>query len=811
MAKLKIILLPLLIFLVSVIVINKLIPEYHPFGGIEIRMDESSVISKCKKLFVIAGQKFNYDKISIEYTSDKNFVEWINSKYPLNKANDVLRNSGLAYYWVVTQTGDKDTALVIRANSDETKIKRNELVKIQLNDNGKPISFIQNISDSIVSNQLTPDKAKELAVNFIHLFRNDIVFVDDSTAASGKNIDSKYFYKDTETIKKSNNTNYKITWENNNKLGFSTTLNVFVAGNKVESFDIQPEVPQEILNKSLDIFKIIQEVIYLLLILISVIVLGFKKFRAFEIGFKQAIIFGILVLISFVFKQVLERYNSVEIQLLLGLVLGGIFISGAAIILWAVSETVFREVWNDKFLSLDLIFHRKFTHSFVGKSLINGISFSLGLTALFFVLLRLVSEAINVSFTGDTFISQSFVTAYLPPLNILFGVINAYAILAISFFMFLTAATKRFINNDSVFILVSGLIWALLVQTNIDPLTASLPINLVIGLILSLILIKYDLLTTLISYLLFQFFIKASELSFINQIQLQDQWLLILIIAIVIVLFGIITIFRKNKFTDYDSITPKFVENVTERQRLKRELEVARHVQMSFLPKENPKIDGLDISSTCIPALEVGGDYYDFISLGEKKIGIIIGDVSGKGTQAAFYMTLTKGFLKAIAKQTDSPSEVLSRMNELFYENVERGRFISMIYAVVDLENKVIKIARAGHNPVILNDVQGKVNLISPNGMALGLEKGTLFRKVITEYQENLEPGRNYIFYTDGFTEAVDKKGEEYGLENLSKIANSLSDKSADDLMKEMVQDVQKFIGKAKQHDVMTIVVLKVL
>ena len=89
--------------------------------------------------------------------------------------------------------------------------------------------------------------------------------------------------------------------------------------------------------------------------------------------------------------------------------------------------------------------------------------------------------------------------------------------------------------------------------------------------------------------------------------------------------------------------------------------------------------------------------------LGKNKLGIIIGDVSGKGTQAAFYMTLTKGFLKAIAKHTDSPAEVLTKMNELFYENVERGRFISMIYAVVDLENKLIRIARAGHNPVILS------------------------------------------------------------------------------------------------------------
>lgn len=104
-------------------------------------------------------------------------------------------------------------------------------------------------------------------------------------------------------------------------------------------------------------------------------------------------------------------------------------------------------------------------------------------------------------------------------------------------------------------------------------------------------------------------------------------------------------------------------------------------------------------------------------------MGIIIGDVSGKGTQAAFYMTLTKGFLKALAKQTDSPAEVLTKMNELFYENVERGRFISMIYAIVDLNSMKIKIARAGHNPVIIHDDEGKLNLISPNGLALGLEK----------------------------------------------------------------------------------------
>ena len=173
-------------------------------------------------------------------------------------------------------------------------------------------------------------------------------------------------------------------------------------------------------------------------------------------------------------------------------------------------------------------------------------------------------------------------------------------------------------------------------------------------------------------------------------------------------------------------------------------------------------------------------------------------------------MTLTKGFLKAIAKHTDSPSEVLTKMNELFYENVERGRFISMIYAVVDLEAKFIRIARAGHNPVIYHDTAGKVNLISPNGLALGLEKGDLFSKVITEFEEKIEAGKTFIFYTDGFTEAVNKKGDEYGLDRMFEIAKSWNNSSAAEIQEKMMADVNKFIGKAPQHDDMTMVILKI-
>jgi hypothetical protein len=467
-------------------------------------------------------------------------------------------------------------------------------------------------------------------------------------------------------------------------------------------------------------------------------------------------------------------------------------------------------IWNEKFLSVDLLSHKKVFHSLVGKSVLNGIAFGFGLFAVFTLLIYLTSFYSTLTFSGDNFTSHTHITSNLPLLNSFFGVFNAYGILAVGFLMFLTAAVKRYINNDTIFIIVMGLTWAVLVHSNINPITAGLPINLIIGILLILILIKYDLLSTLLSYLLFKFFIKVTEFSFLQQQDLNNQWFLLIGICLAAIFTSIALIFRKDRFIEYDTITPKFVENITERQRLKKELDVARLVQMSFLPKDNPVLAGIDVASTCIPAFEVGGDYYDFINLGENKLGIIIGDVSGKGTQAAFYMTLTKGFLKALAKQTDSPAEVLTKMNELFYENVERGRFISMIYAIVDLNKKIIRIARAGHNPIILQNESGRIDLISPNGLALGLEKGNLFAKVITEHVEALTSGKAFIFYTDGFTEAVNKKGEEYGLEKMCDIVRLKKLVSAKDLQDKLLEDVNKFIGKANQHDDMTMVVLKI-
>ena len=808
--KLKPIIIPLIVISAAAILIYLLIPGYHPFGGLKVANNKESILKQSKEYLKKVNLSFDDDKLEIGFEADKNFIRWINSEYKINESNKILSDAGSAYYWTVSQSKEDKSDIVVSSNSDGNIELKKSSFKLKILDNGKINEFSTELVDSTTKKSLTPDEAKSLAQKFIQNLRGDIKFADDSLQLMDSANTGIYYFRETETINRTDRLDYNFSWQTKSNTILNYTLQAQVKGDQVSNFAIQVVLPDEYKKNETDVFEIATTIIFTLLIIISVLIVGFKRFRAYEVGFKLAVAFGIFVLISFIVKELLERFTNFEWTILLGLGLGGIFISGAAVILWAISETIFREIWNQKFLSLDLIYHRKIIHSSVGKAIINGITFGLGLASVFFVLLYAISYYSNVSFTGENFISQSHISAKLPLLNIFLGVFNAYSMLAVSFFMFLTAAIKRYINNDIIFVIASGLIWALFIPSNVNPLTAGIPVNLIIGILLSIILIKYDLLSTLLSYLLFKFFIKATELSFLAESTLLNEWYILIGICVVLILLGIILVFRKGNFTDYDSITPKFVENITERQRLKKELDVARHVQMSFLPKENPTLKGIDIASICIPAFEVGGDYYDFIHLGKNKLGIIIGDVSGKGTQAAFYMTLTKGFLKAIAKHTDSPADVLTKMNELFYENVERGRFISMIYSVIDLETKLIRIARAGHNPVIYHNASGNVSLISPNGLALGLEKGDLFSRVITESEEKIESGKTFIFYTDGFTEAVNKKGEEYGLDRMIEIAKSWNYSSASHIQDKMMADVNKFIGKAQQHDDMTMVIVKI-
>lgn len=247
-----------------------------------------------------------------------------------------------------------------------------------------------------------------------------------------------------------------------------------------------------------------------------------------------------------------------------------------------------------------------------------------------------------------------------------------------------------------------------------------------------------------------------------------------------------------------------------EMERMERELEIAHQVQFRLLPEKNPTIPGYSVNGICIPAKEVGGDYYDFIELGDSKLGIVIGDVSGKGLPAAFYMTLTKGIFQSSVNTNLSPKDALIKINRLLKNSLEPGTFVTMYYGVLDYANHKLTYARAGHEPAIYYDSErNKIDFLKPNGIGLGIKSGSVFEKNIENRELVMNKNDVLIFYTDGFTDARNNMRDDFGRKRLLNFVSENKEKPSRELIDDLLKDVAKFEGQIQQYDDMTIISIK--
>jgi phosphoserine phosphatase RsbU/P len=246
--------------------------------------------------------------------------------------------------------------------------------------------------------------------------------------------------------------------------------------------------------------------------------------------------------------------------------------------------------------------------------------------------------------------------------------------------------------------------------------------------------------------------------------------------------------------------------------RLDEELQIARRIQRSLLPSSVPKINGLCIADLCEPAMEVGGDYYDFFQLGERRLGVLVADVSGKGTSAALYMAELKGLMLALSRSHRSPRALLVELNDLLADHLDNRSFITMTYAVIDLDAGTLTCARAGHTPLLVVS-GGDCQMIVPNGMVLGLRlpgAGKRFAQLLEEHTQPVQAGDVIVLYTDGITEAMTADGDLFGDEALTRVVCAHQDLDAGGIRERILRDVRAFVGDAEPHDDMTMVVLKI-
>ncbi len=266
-----------------------------------------------------------------------------------------------------------------------------------------------------------------------------------------------------------------------------------------------------------------------------------------------------------------------------------------------------------------------------------------------------------------------------------------------------------------------------------------------------------------------------------------------------------------NSFNSMTDSVKNLLKERAEKERLAESLRIARQMQQNLLPKEVHSLGGIAISAMNIPAQEVCGDYYDILQTGDHQLGIIVADVSGKGPSAALYMAEVKGVIISLSRRTVMPRQLLMEVNSILGPTLDSKNFITMTYAMIDEKNRTMKMSRAGHNPILhYTSPNGKVEIVQPGGIGLGLTRNGIFDRTLEEVERKLDSGDILVFYTDGLTEAMNTHHQLYGLSRLSEILLQSKDLPAEEIKAAIFRDLQFFLQSNPPQDDITLVLLKI-
>jgi predicted ester cyclase len=249
------------------------------------------------------------------------------------------------------------------------------------------------------------------------------------------------------------------------------------------------------------------------------------------------------------------------------------------------------------------------------------------------------------------------------------------------------------------------------------------------------------------------------------------------------------------------------VAEARERERIEQELRVARRIQQALLPEKTPELDGWEVTSYYKPAREVGGDFYDFLELEDGRLGLVVGDATGKGMPAALVMATTRGMLRAVAQALDySPGEVLRRVNDALYSDIPSNMFVTCFYAILDPAEGRLRYANAGHDlPYLRHSGGGDASELRAAGMPLGLMPGMSYE----EKEASLEEGDSVLFYSDGLVEAHDQHYKMFGFPRLRSLVGE-HDGADGSLVDRLLNELSGFVGDGwEQEDDITLVTLQ--
>ncbi|HUI65328.1 MAG TPA: PP2C family protein-serine/threonine phosphatase [Bacteroidota bacterium] len=733
---------------------------------------------------------------------------YLQTRVGMQRANEILRADSLpAHHWFLWWY-----------DRSASKSQNRQQFYAWISLGGRILGFQHIIGDSVMLPSIDSTAADTLARQFL--------------ARQGIPI-ANYAMRNASNIRLQNRTDHQFLWAREVD-GAETTVSVRIQGNAVGSFRMEFSMTGPLQRgfaeaaTSATLFSTGSiAVTFLLSLFITVLFL--KKYHEGEVGSRS----GMMVFLGFYVLSVLSTLNLYSavgsgtmvgdlnlfnvrvVMLVFELFIFSVLMSAMVAAGWSVGESSARTMWPGKLTAADSALFRRWFTSDLGKSIFHGYSWGFGVSGALFVAAYLMIDRWHaiVAVLGTGGVPDAFFGPAAPVFDALTRASFAEVIFRLFFISYIKEKTRRVWLG----VLVSTVLWTA-AGFSMWPLpfgyfssVMTLVTLAVLGLVMCTLFLRYDLVTTFTTnFLIVLSGASVPVFTSSGPHALRDIIILVILVAIPLAV-ALVGLIRRERFVFTPDTMPAHIRRISERERMAKELEIARSVQMSLLPKADPVLEGYDIAGICLPAQEVGGDYYDFVTLGGRNVGIAIGDVSGKGVPAAIYMTLTKGILQSHAEDNVSPKSVLTKVNSLMYRTIERNSFVSMFYAILDTQKRTIRFARAGQCPVILTShVGSRGDFITPRGIALGLEMGKVFESVLEEREIQLQPSEVLVFYTDGFSEAMNPADEEYGEARLVEAIARYRDRSAREIINGICGEVRSFAGERPQHDDMTMVVLKV-
>jgi len=251
-------------------------------------------------------------------------------------------------------------------------------------------------------------------------------------------------------------------------------------------------------------------------------------------------------------------------------------------------------------------------------------------------------------------------------------------------------------------------------------------------------------------------------------------------------------------------------QTTIEQKVYREELQMAHDAQMRILPRQMPEVEGVELGAYCMTANEIGGDFYDLIKVDDDRLDIVIGDVSGKGASAAFYMAELKGVIQALAPHFSSPKKILMEINGFAKNHFEPDTFVTMVYAILYPLKRKVHIVRAGHPPVALIR-DDRIEWIETDGIGLGLVSNKFLNSSLRQKMIQLKKNDTVFFYTDGLIEARNSEGDEFGESKLEKVLIDLYGENPKSIIKKITARLSRYTRGVSRHDDVTFLTFKVI